>query len=375
MKKGILVGIVLLTALAGGVYLFSRPDEKQIYADVSHVLSVDDRASGFERAFHSIPFRFPADLGAHYRFQTEWWYFTGNLEDVGGRPFGYQLTFFRRALRSEPTKGESRWRTNQVYMGHFAVSDIQSDKFLSFERFSRGNPGLAGAVGEPFRVWLENWEVREISPDNWQLTAGTEQLQLCLKLRPQKGMVLNGEAGLSRKGNKPGSASYYYSNTRIKTRGTLRMEGETFILSGSSWLDREWSTSVLSRDQIGWDWFAIQLDDNREIMLFQIRERQGGISDFSSGSYIDATGISTHLNNHEFSILVLEQWRSPATGKQYPAAWQIRIPSRKLNLTVRPRMADQEHHHSFSYWEGAISIDGGDVSGTGYAELTGYNSQ
>lgn len=374
MKKWILIGlfVIILTAVVSTL-LIDSTENSALSVNIIEVLSGDKASAEFERAIQPRRFRFPADMGPHNRFQTEWWYFTGNLDSPSGREFGYQLTFFRRAIRGESATGQSKWRTNQLYMAHFAISDIGSDRFLSFERFSRGSAGLAGASGDPFHVWLENWDVSQTEAETWELNARTEHTALNLTLNLLKPMILNGKDGFSQKGSGKGDASYYFSNTRLASNGTLRIAGEEFVVSGDSWLDKEWSTSVLSREQVGWDWFSMQLNDRQEIMLFQIRESSGGISEYSSGSFIDPQGQKEHLKREAFTISVLDHWRSPVSGKRYPSAWQIRIPSKNLDLTITPMMSDQEHRHSFSYWEGAVRVSGEGVSGRGYVELTGYS--
>lgn len=373
MKLWILIVGGLLIAGTAAIHLLQvDPDQARLYADVSRMLAEDSSAAGFARAVHPREFEFPGDLGPHQRYQTEWWYFTGNLSALNGRSFGYQLTFFRRAIQPRPAKGASQWRTNQLYMAHFAVSDVSEKAFLSFERFSRGSPGLAGAEASPFRVWLENWQVSEIETGKWLLSAEAADCELQLELRPLKPMILNGNHGLSQKGPEAGNASYYFSATRIKTEGMLRMRDQKYSVNGFSWMDKEWSTSVLSRNQIGWDWFSIQLDDWREIMLFQIRESAGGVSEFSSGTFVDKDGSVSHITREQFEISVLDYWESAGTGKRYPSGWRIEIPSKDLTFTVIPLFSDQEHRHSFAYWEGAVSVSGDEVSGKGYAELTGY---
>jgi len=373
MKKRIFIVLLTILFACAGLYLTIDQRKKTfVTSDVSRVLSEDSDSNNYKRALHPRQFSFPKDLGPHNDFQTEWWYFTGNLHTSTERLFGYQLTFFRRAISDKPASGQSNWRSNQLYMAHFAVSDINQNSFLSFERFSRGSMGLAGANGSPFRVWLEDWEVTEVSSNSWMLKARADGVTLHISLNPLKPMILNGKQGLSQKGPEAGNASYYYSNTRIETQGHLSLAGQTFSVTGNSWLDREWSTSALSQDQIGWDWFSIQLDDLNDIMLFQIRYKDGGVSRFSSGSFIDYKGIVSHLNLDQFKIDVLDYWQSPISRKRYPSAWKIQIPSKQLSLIVTPMMNDQEHHHSFSYWEGAVKVNGPGVSGVGYVEMTGY---
>ncbi|MBU2645186.1 carotenoid 1,2-hydratase [bacterium] len=375
MKEWIpLILISLIISGAGVYYWIDNTKQPTEYANITQVMSENPGAEQFERAVHPRAFVFPRDLGSHNRFQTEWWYFTGNLTTAEGRPFGYQLTFFRRAIRAERPAGQSAWATNQLYMAHFALSDIQSKSFLTFERFSRGSLGLAGAEAHPFKVWLENWAVSENRQGEWMMSAQSSKMSLQLTLRLLKPMVFNGRDGLSQKGPEPGNASYYFSNTRIESTGTVIVDGKTYPVSGYSWLDREWSSSALSQNQTGWDWFSIQLDDWREIMLYQIREKNGSISQFSSGSFVNKDGSIVPLQKNDFQITVVDRWRSPVSGQDYPAAWIIRIPLKGLLFSVKPLMKNQEHRHSFAYWEGAVVVEGEGLSGKGYVELTGYTS-
>jgi predicted secreted hydrolase len=339
---------------------------------------------GFQRAEGPIALEFPEDHGPHPEFQTEWWYYTGNLDTENGRHFGYQLTFFRRALapnRSTAARS-SRWATNQVYMAHFALTDVQEGHFYDFERFSREALGLAGAQPQPFGVWLNDWQVKQIEPGHYRLQAVDGDLSIDLFLTDIKGPVLHGHNGYSQKGPDSGNASYYISQTRLQTSGRVRIEDQEFPVSGSSWMDHEYSTSALSRDQIGWDWFSVQLNEDTsgrqpvELMIFQIRRADGTIDPFSSGTLILPDGSTADLGAGKFEINVLDTWRSPRTGGEYPAGWSIVVASEDLTLEIEPYLADQELDLTFDYWEGAVKIrgtwDGQPVSGNGYVELTGY---
>ena len=273
-------------------------------------------ASGFMRADGSEALSFPEDHGPHPEYQTEWWYYTGNLETEAGRHFGYQLTFFRRALLPSVDRlpRESAWAAEQVYMAHFALTDVDGLEFTSFERFARGSANLAGAVAEPFAVWLEDWKVEEIETGIYSLLASQDGLGLELTLHDVKGPILQGDQGYSQKGPEPGNASYYYSLTRLASSGTVRVDEESFQVIGESWMDHEYSTSALSEGQIGWDWFSIQLDDGSELMVFQIRREDGGIDAFSSGSWIAVDGSVTKLALDDFQIETEDTWRSPHSG-------------------------------------------------------------
>jgi len=311
-------------------------------------------------------------------FQTEWWYYTGNLQSETGQRFGYQLTFFRRALlpTSEVIDRESEWATDQIYMAHLALSDINAEEHHAFERFSRNAVGLAGAQAEPYQVWLENWEVSEIAADQYHLRAQQADVAIDLNLEDLKGPIFHGEQGYSQKGPEPGNASYYYSQTRLRTSGWVQTADGRFSVSGLSWKDHEFSTSALSAGQVGWDWFSIQLDDGSELMFFQIRREDGSIDPFSSGTWISPDGETTPLERDQFEIWVRSFWRSPHSEARYPAAWTVTIPSLNTTLEIAPYFADQEMIVSYAYWEGAIHVDAtvNDilVSGSGYVELTGY---
>jgi predicted secreted hydrolase/threonine/homoserine/homoserine lactone efflux protein len=335
-------------------------------------------ASAFSRADGSYVLSFPLDHGPHPDFQTEWWYYTGNLEAEGGRHFGFQLTFFRRALQppSQAAQRPSEWAASQVYMAHFALSDVAGVHYHAFEIRERGAAGLAGAQAAPFQVWLDDWQIEETAPGVYHLAALQDGIRLDLLLSDQKSPVLQGVQGYSRKGPQVGQASYYYSLTRLSTSGTVLAGGAKYAVSGLSWMDHEFSTSVLSEDQVGWDWFSVQLDDGSELMVFHLRKADGSIDPFSSGTLIAPDGSSTHLNREDFELTALDTWKSPHTQALYPARWTLRVPVAGLDLTIVPYLADQELNVSYAYWEGCVRIqgtrDGKPVQGSGYVELTGY---
>jgi len=331
---------------------------------------------GFARALVPRPFAFPDDHGPHPAFRIEWWYFTGNLEDAAGRRFGYQLTFFRNALRPDAPDSPSAWAAREVWMGHLAVSDPAARRFHAFERFERGALGLAGARAAPFEVWTGSWSARgsDAGPFPLRLQAEEGDVALELTLEPQKQLVLQGDRGLSQKGREPGNASYYYSFTRLATRGTLRTPDGEHAVQGGSWLDREWSTSALEPDQAGWDWLALQLDDGRELMLYQLRARDGAPTPQSAGTLVEADGTSRRLALDDFTLESLDTWSSPRSGAVYPSRWRVLVPLAQLELDVRPVLADQELDLSFRYWEGAVDVrDADGPVGRGYVELTGYD--
>ena len=344
---------------------------------VSSALGGDDNA-GYQRAYAPRPFQFPADHGPHPEFRNEWWYATGNLADAAGRQFGYQLTLFRIALSPTAPPADSPWRANQVYMGHFALTDVADNRHYHFERFSRGALDLAGAQATPFRVWLEDWALTGAEADLFPLRIRAREgdIALDLTLDAGKPVVLQGDRGLSQKSAEAGNASYYYSHTRMPTQGTVTVGGRNFTVSGASWLDREWSTSALGPDQSGWDWFALQLDDGREMMFYRLRRKDGGMDSFSTGVLVEADGQTRRLRWNDVELQPLGQWVSPHTGDHYPAGWRLRLPAEKLDLTVTPKVADQEMRLTVRYWEGAVTVNGRasdrTISGQGYLEMTRY---
>lgn len=387
--------LILLLAAAGGVawYLGQPAPSTDVRASLNVADVLGGQAdAGFDRAEAPRPFAFPADHGPHPDFRSEWWYFTGNLETPEGRPFGFQLTLFRTALAppAQIPPRASAWAVNQVYMGHFALADIQAERFHAAEQLSRAAQGLAGATSEPFRVWLRSWSMATQEPqdqatDIWPLelraetvddATGKPEAGIRLVLEPIKPRVLQGQEGWSRKGPEPGNASYYYSYPRLAGKGTVLLANERLQVQGEVWMDREWSTSALSPDQVGWDWFALQLSDGRELMLYQLRRRDGTPDPSSSGTLIRRDGTTQPLTQAHFQLQVQETWTTPDGTATYPAAWQLTLPNENLDLTIRPRMANQELRLSVRYWEGAVEVRGREedqpVAGHGYVELTGY---
>lgn len=335
----------------------------------------DTAADGFARALEVRGFTLPDDHGPHFEYQTEWWYYTGNLEDAAGERFGFQLTFFRRGLSPGAPPAGPGLATNQIYFAHFAVTDVVGGRHVGEERFARGAGGLAGAAADPLRVWLEDWEVSGLSSDGsaLRLSAHGSEVALDLELEALRPLVGHGDRGLSPKSEEPGNASYYVSYTRLSARGALEIRGERRSVSGQAWFDHEWSTSALGPGARGWDWFSLQLDDGRELMLFQIRREDGSLEPVSGGTLVEPDGSTRRLGMEDVRLEVLDHWTSPASGARYPAAWRLSLPAHALELRVRPVLADQEMRTSFVYWEGAVDVDvAGAPGGRGYVELTGY---
>lgn len=383
-----ITGAVALTGLAGYVALrVAQPEEE---TDMRTSLRVSDvlgagPGEGYARALEPRPFVFPADHGPHPAFRSEWWYVAGNLQGPEGAPFGFQVTFFRTALAPGPASGQSSWSTHQVYMAHFALTDGEGGTFRAYERFDRGALGLAGAQAEPFKVWVEDWALEGsggeagAGPDGifpLRLDAAAGDRAVSLHLRPDKPLALQGDRGLSQKGPEAGNASFYYSFTRLAAEGTITVGEKEVPVQGKAWLDREWSTSALSGDQVGWDWFALQLEDGRDLMYYQLRSRNGDPDPYSQGVLVEGDGRVRHLAPDEVELTVLDRWESPRGSGPYPSRWRLLVPAQGLDLEVAPLLADQELNLTFRYWEGAVRVDGvagsSPVQGRGYVELTGY---
>jgi len=375
----VLISLGVAVALLGlGAYWFTAPSaEADLRTSVSVAEAMGSDTTGYRRATEVRPFTFPSDHGPHPGYKTEWWYVTGNLSGPQAEPYGYELTIFRLALTPPDAAPDSAafsdWRTNQLYMGHFAVTDGASETFHAFERFERGGAGLAGAQADPFRMWLDDWSMTGLDGTAFpmQLRAQEQGVGVDLTLRPTKPRVLQGDQGLSQKGPGDGNASYYYSYTRLDTEGALVLDGDTLSVTGQSWMDREWSTSALGPEQEGWDWFSLQLDDGRDLMYYQLRRTDGTPSPFSEGVIAGPEGETRKLERSDVQIEVLDRWTTPDGTHTYPVEWTLHVPGEDIDLTITPYMPSQELDVSVRYWEGAVRVKGS-ASGRGYVEMTGY---
>ncbi len=372
----LLVALAAVVVTAAGAFaLWPSPARTPIQATVAVREALAEDRAGFARVLAPRPLVFPDDHGPHPDFRTEWWYYTGNLTTAAGRHVGFQLTFFRVALSPPAGSRESAWGTRQLYVGHFAVADTAGKRFHAFSRSSRAALGLAGAEAAPFRVWVESWSATA-DGGAARLHAQEGDVAIDLIVSPAKPVVLQGDRGLSRKGPEPGNASLYYSFTRMPARGTVRLGAETLEVSGEAWMDREWSTSALGEGVEGWDWFALQLDDGRELMMYLLRRRDGTMDPFSAGTLVARDGTARRLASGDVRIETLAQWTSPHSGVRYPARWRVSVPAEDLRLEIEPRLADQELRVGTRYWEGAVEVRGTgagtEVSGRGYVELVGY---
>ncbi|MBU6482672.1 MAG: carotenoid 1,2-hydratase [Nitrospirae bacterium] len=342
-----------------------------------------DTAQEFRIATEGYHYTFPRDHGSHEEFRTEWWYYTGRLTAKDGRPFGYQLTFFRRGMpRDQVRTLPSQWAVTQLYLAHFAVSDLRKGRFHYAEKISRAGLGKAGAARDRLHVWIDQWNAESPSStsDTQTLRATEGDLALQLTVSPVKPLVVHGTEGISRKGSAAGQASHYYSFTRLATTGTLRIGKESFDVTGTSWMDHEFGSADLDKDLVGWDWFSLQLDDQRELMLYRLRRTDGSSDPVSSGTVIDRDGRGHHLSIGDFTLEPTSYWTSQTSQARYPQRWRLTIPSQQLSLELVPLMAEQElsttRSTQVTYWEGAIdatgSAQGRPIHGQGYMELTGY---
>jgi len=334
--------------------------------------------SGWSPSLPGWTYEFPRDHGSHPSFKTEWWYFTGNVETDDGVEFGYQLTFFRQGvIPSDREAAGSAFGTRDVKFAHFAVTAITGRDFRHFQHLSRGAFGEAGFDDGRRLAWIKNWTCELTGPHSFRLRASEGDIAIDLALESAKPPVFHGRDGVSQKAEGAGRASHYYSLTRLKTQGTITWKGQPHQVGGLTWFDHEWATNQLTSEQTGWDWFSLQFDDGTDLMVFQIRTKSGTRDPFSSGTFVAADGRSEKIENADFELVPVSQWKSPKTGANYPVAWRLRIPSLELDLDITARLDNQElAAEPFAYWEGAISAKGrragNPVSAKGYLEMTGY---
>ena len=357
-----------------------------LLASVGHSAGQEE-SGGVERSMWkaadpSYELVFPRDHAAHPDHRIEWWYYTGNLRAPDGRRFGYQLTFFRFGVDREPVN-PSRWAVRDLYMAHFAVTDIERGAHHVAERLNRAGIGWAGASTATLHVWNDGWAATldERDRGSHRLAASSDDggLAIDLLLDPAAPPVLHGVNGFSQKGAEVGNASHYYSLTRLRTTGRLTIDGEAFDVEGLSWMDHEFGTSFLEPAQAGWDWFSIQLDDGTDLMVYVMRRIDGARDPRSSGTLVAAEG-RVPLRVDDFRLTPGRRWTSPASGAAYPVAWRVEIPPHGLDLEVTAAVDAQElqtgRSTGVTYWEGAIDVRGtrrgAPVAGSGYLEMTGY---
>ncbi len=346
----------------------SRPEA------VLALLQADD-ATEFAAVDSARRLQFPADHGVHPETRTEYWYFTGLVENNQGRRFGFQLMFFRLALTPDPPQRTSDWATNQIYRAYFALTDIEAGRFHGTERFSRAALGLSGAQTAPVRVWLENWSAQLHSGNaarpGFRLRAADGEIDLDLDLAAVKPLVIpNGD-------RVPGDAQplfRFYLATRLRAEGEINIGDETFAVRGSASLDRSWGQVPVSRGQIALNRFVLQLDDGRELLILQLHRRDGSGVPTHNGLLINRDGSFYRLGRRELELHATDQWASPLDGTRYPSAWRLRLPREGLDITLTPYLANQEINAALRYWSGTVAISGSS-GGNGHVELSGYSGE
>ncbi len=357
----------------------------------ARVAAAPRNAATFAPARSGYRFAFPRDHASHPAYQTEWWYYTGHVRAASGRRFGYELTFFRIGLHPgdvPPARGQSRWRGNQLFPAHFALTDERGGAFHHYERFAREALGMGSARTTSLDVRAADWWLRGTvsaharDREAMRMSAGDSAAggrdAIDFEQIPDKPPAIHGRDGVSKKAGCATCASHYYSYTRLRTSGTLTYRSERMRVDGISWMDHEFGSGELQSDQAGWDWFSIQLDDRREFMLYVLRKKDGTVTPESSGSVVERDGTVNHLERKAFDVAPTGTWKSPHTGATYPSGWRVRVPSARVDVVLAPTVADQElaaGPNEVSYWEGAVdvrAVGSGTPLGTGYVELTGY---
>ena len=333
----------------------------------------------YQKALPGYQYQFPRDHFNHPDYQTEWWYYTGNLRSADGHKFGFELTFFRQGVSRGQTQ-KSDWDIQDIYLAHFALSDIDGDRFYHNDRVNRAGPGLAGVSQQSAKVWNGNWQL-QWAGEQQQLQAIAQNFAVRFVMSSRKPPVVHGKNGVSQKSAGAGLASHYISFTRLSTTGTVELGGKQYEVEGTAWMDHEFFTHQLDINQSGWDWVSLQLDDNTELMLYRFRHKDGSVDSFSAGTYVDTEGKPAYLGVSDFSMQPeSETYTSPDTYAVYPIAWRIAVPSLGLDLQLTTPLKSQElvsgMGSELSYWEGAITVGGSKDSkpakGVGYLEMTGY---
>jgi predicted secreted hydrolase len=321
-----------------------------------------------------VALQFPRDYGSHPQFGVEWWYLTGWLNAPGGRPLGFQVTFFR--TRAAGTHGNpSAFAAEQILIAHCAISDASRGRLWHDQRVRRAGLGLAEAQSGDTHVWIDDWQLERGADDTYHTHITAEDFELQLTLASTQPLMLNGIGGFSQKGPGARSASYYYSQPQLRVRGDVVRAGHRDSVSGIAWLDHEWSSQYLDPNADGWDWIGLNMNDGGALMAFRIRSHAGETF-WAAGTARDAMGNTQSLQADQIDFTPLRQWRSPRTGVSYPVSWHVRIARREL--TLDPLMDDQEIDTRLStgaiYWEGAVLVkEQGQSAGRGYLELTGYD--
>ena len=318
------------------------------------------------------PITLPRDHGAHPDFRTEWWYITGWLKTADNKPLGFQLTFFRTKLATDPAN-PSKFAAKQIIFAHAAISDPATGRLRHAQRIARQGFGLAEASTTDTDITLDDWTLQRRPDGQFTAHVAGDDFALDLTLTPTQAAILQGEAGYSQKGPDPAEASHYYSMPHLAVTGSVTRGGTPATVTGTAWLDREWSSTLLNPRAIGWDWLGLNMDDGGALTLFRMRDKTGAAV-WAGGSYRDKTGHQTRLGPNDVRFTAARQWKSPRTGALYPVAPTVTVHFNGANRIIRvtPLFDDQELDSRRGggpvYWEGAVTIPGG----RGYLEMTGY---
>jgi predicted secreted hydrolase len=359
--------------------------------------------STFKPASPSYTWEFTGDHGEHREYANEWWYHTGHLQvpQKNGKPsnqtFGYEATLFRaaRPLSHRISPETSAWVSPQLYLTHIALTDVKGKRFIYASAVERDNPYHPVVTVHPWRLRTQALTVNHqknirAGDPIWDLTLRHREFLLKLRLVPEKTIAYHGDKGYSKKGDCASCASMYYSYTRLNSVGELSFIDPAVVhqkrplkVTGKSWFDHEFGSSQLTEKQVGWDWFAIQLTNKRELMVYRMRQKDGSISPQSGGSLVLSTGDVLPLKHNDIQVEPLAEWKSKASGTTYPSEWKIKVPKYHLELHVEPKLANQElyfpEQKAYSYWEGACKVTGTQdkkpVNGNAYVELAGYNGK
>ena len=379
MKK-IIVLIIFIAFLIAFCFIYYQKNEKSVDTSISITSAMSENEKGYSKADRPIKFIFPDDHGSHNDFKLEWWYFTGNLKSKDGNKFGYQFTIFRNALSPDSITIQSGFSSKQLYFSHFTISDIADNHFYYDEQYARGIKGVGSSNYNPLEIRVNDWTIKGnynqdySKPDFFLKAVSSVGNSIDLRLIPLKDVVLHGDSGWSKKSNDPGNASYYYSISRLLTKGKIKVNGKDYEVDGLSWFDREWSSGSLSMNQVGWDWFSIQLSDGTDIMFFKLRDKSG-ITDFAKGTIIYPFAGSKNLPGEDVKIHTINYFTTN-DGIKYPSEWELEIPSESIKLIIKTQIPDQELKLAVRYYEGSINITGSNksnlISGNGYIEMTGY---
>lgn len=319
-------------------------------------------AEGFATPQPKPAFSFPADHGAHPDYRIEWWYLTANLQGPDGTPYGLQWTLFRTALASGEAEG---WKSPQIWFAHAAVTT--PEEHLTTERFARGGIGQAGVQADPFRAWIDEWALQGPDFDTMTLTASGPDFAYSMSLQAKGPLIFHGEDGFSVK-SAEGQASYYYSQPFFQIEGMLELPSGSVPVTGSAWLDREWSSQPLSDTQSGWDWFSLSFDSGSKLMGFQLRQTDG--TEFTSATWITPDGVTTAYPDGSFDAEPLTVTK--VADRDIPTEWRVTLPEQQVDVTASALNRNAWMGLSIPYWEGPVTIEG-THQGQGYLEMTGYD--